>query len=97
MDDVSGKFVLVVLRGDHVRVHHKRTKVVAAKTGMFSGSERDAMSWPRRISESSVRGKLCCSVEPVRNEAHHRFSIGRRRDAGEVCFIVRIEGFRHTI
>ena len=26
MDDVSGKFVLVVLRGDHVRVHHKRTK-----------------------------------------------------------------------
>ena len=26
MVDVSGKFVLVVLRGDQVRVHHKKTK-----------------------------------------------------------------------
>jgi hypothetical protein len=26
MDDVSGKFVLVVLRTDFVRVHHKKTK-----------------------------------------------------------------------
>ena len=26
MDNVSGKFVLVVLRADHVRVHHKKTK-----------------------------------------------------------------------
>jgi hypothetical protein len=26
MDDVSGRFVLVVLRADHVRVHHKKTK-----------------------------------------------------------------------
>jgi hypothetical protein len=26
MVDASGKFVLVVLRGDQVRVHHKKTK-----------------------------------------------------------------------
>jgi hypothetical protein len=26
MDDVSGKFTLVVLRANQVRVHHKRTK-----------------------------------------------------------------------
>jgi hypothetical protein len=26
MDDASGKFVLVVLRVDQVRVHHKKTK-----------------------------------------------------------------------
>jgi hypothetical protein len=26
MEDVSGKFVLVVLRANHVRVHHKKTK-----------------------------------------------------------------------
>jgi hypothetical protein len=26
MDDASGKFVLVVLRADQVRVHHKKTK-----------------------------------------------------------------------
>ena len=26
MIDASGKFVLVVLRGDQVRVHHKKTK-----------------------------------------------------------------------
>jgi hypothetical protein len=26
MDDASGRFVLVVLRADQVRVHHKRTK-----------------------------------------------------------------------
>jgi hypothetical protein len=26
MDDVSGKFALVMLRADQVRVHHKRTK-----------------------------------------------------------------------
>jgi len=26
MDDVSGKFALVVLRADQVRVHHKKTK-----------------------------------------------------------------------
>jgi hypothetical protein len=26
MDDASGKFALVMLRADHVRVHHKRTK-----------------------------------------------------------------------
>ena len=26
MEDVSGKFVLVVLRVDQVRVHHKKTK-----------------------------------------------------------------------
>ena len=26
MNDASGRFVLVVLRADQVRVHHKRTK-----------------------------------------------------------------------
>ena len=26
MDDASGKFVLVMLRADQVRVHHKKTK-----------------------------------------------------------------------
>jgi hypothetical protein len=26
MEDVSGKFVLVLLRADRVRVHHKKTK-----------------------------------------------------------------------
>ena len=26
MEDVSGKFLLVVLRADQVRVHHKKTK-----------------------------------------------------------------------